>query len=63
MEKKYEVKKINVCYSGAGWQSKSDMREEWAIVIEPFGVTVKTFKTEAEAVDFFNNKYGKAETA
>ena len=61
MEKRYTVEKIHSIHSGAGWQSKSDMVEEWAIVIEPYGIHVKTFKTEAEAVEHFNRKY-RAET-
>lgn len=58
MEKKYTVEKIRSIHSGAGWQSKSDMVEEWAIVIEPYGIQVKTFKTEVEAVEYCKSKYG-----
>ena len=58
MEKKYTVF-VKICgiHSGACWQSRSDMVEEWAIV-EPYGIQVKTFKTEAEAVEYCKSKYG-----
>ena len=62
MEKKYTVEKARGINSSAGWQSRSDMVEEWAIVIEPYGIQVKTFKTEAEAAEYLNRKY-QAETA
>lgn len=47
---KYEVKQINICYSGPGWQSKSLMYKAWAVV-NPFGVAIKTFETEEEATE------------
>ena len=55
MEKKYVVEKIRGIYSGAGWQSKSDIVEEWAVIIEPYGIQVKSFKTEAEAVEYLKS--------
>lgn len=56
MKKTYTVQKIHGLYSGPGWQSSSILVEEWAVVSEPFGIIVKTAKTEEEAIEYLNKK-------
>lgn len=56
MEKRYTVQKIHGIYSGPGWQSSSTLIEEWAVMIEPFGIIIKTTKTKAEAIEYLNKK-------
>ena len=54
--KRYSVQKITGVYSGAGWKSRSDMKTEYAVVIEPYGISVKTFEDEKEAIEYCNKK-------
>ena len=49
MDKHYEIKEINALHSGPGWQSHTNMTTEWAVVIEPYGISIKTAKTKEEA--------------
>lgn len=56
MKKMYTVQKIHGLYCGPVWQYRSTLVEEWAVVSEPFGIIVKTAKTEAEAIEYLNKK-------